>query len=72
MAADSADQMQAALTAVMFNYYADVYRSELAPIPDLISVPTFPPSDVVAEHTQGVYPVARVVVSEALIPPWVA
>jgi len=28
VAADAADQMQAALTAVMFNYYADVYRPQ--------------------------------------------
>jgi hypothetical protein len=72
MAADAADQMQAALTAVMFNYYADVYRSQLAPIPDLIPVPTFPGSDAVATHSEGVYPVAPVVVSEALIAPWTA
>lgn len=69
MAADSADQMQEALTAVMFNYYAAVYRS-LAPIPESIPLPTFPPSDAVAEHTEGVYPVAPVVVTQALIPPW--
>ena len=71
MAADAADQMQVALTAVMFNYYAGVYRS-LAPIPDSIPMPTFPPSDAVAEHTQGVYPVAPAIVSAALIPPWAA
>jgi hypothetical protein len=72
MAADAADQMQVALTAVMFNYYADMYRAQLVPIPDLIPVPTFPGSDAVATHSEGVYPVAPVVVSEALIGSWTA
>jgi hypothetical protein len=71
MAADAADQMQAALTAVMFNYYASVYRS-LAPIPEFIPMPTFPPSGAVAEYSQGVYPVPPVTVSAALIPRWTA
>jgi hypothetical protein len=72
MAADAVDQMQAALTAVMFNYYASVYRAQLAPVPEFLPVPTFPPSDAVAEHTGGTYPVAPVVVTQALIPHWTA
>jgi len=31
--------------------YADVYGPQLTPVPDFISMPTFPPSDAVA--TQG-------------------
>jgi hypothetical protein len=66
MAADAADQMQEALTAVMLNCYAAVYR-QLAPIPEFIPLPTFPPSDAVAEHTEGTYPVAPVVITQAPI-----
>jgi len=33
-------------------------------------MPTFPPSDAVAEHTEGTHPVAPVVLTVALIPPW--
>ena len=49
MAADAADEMQAALTAVMFNYYAGMYYAQLEPLPDFIPYPTFPLSDAVAE-----------------------
>jgi hypothetical protein len=37
-----------------------------------IPYPTFPGSDAVATHSEGVYPVAPVVVSEALIGSWSA
>ena len=59
--------MQAALTAVMFDFYASVYYFQQAPWPNLIPYPTFPGSDAMATHSKGVYPVAPVVVSEALI-----
>jgi hypothetical protein len=32
---------------------ANVYRSQLAPIPDFIPLPMLPPSDAVATHTEG-------------------
>ena len=70
MAASAADQMQAALTAVMFNYYVG-YRATL-PWPNPIPFPSFSASDAVAVHSQRVYPVAPTVVSEALIGSWLA
>ena len=72
MAAAAADQMQAALTAVMFDFYASVYYFQQAPWPHLIPYPTFRGSNAVATHSEGVYPVAPVVVSEALIGSWTA
>jgi hypothetical protein len=72
IAAFAADQMQAALTAVMFDFYVSAYYFQQAPWPNLIPYPTFPGSNVVATHSEGVYPVPPVVVSEALIPPWTA
>jgi hypothetical protein len=73
MAADAASQIQQALTAVMFNYYAGVYYYLVAPPwPTLIPYPAFPGSNAVATHSEGVYPVAPTVVSEALIGSWTA
>ena len=73
MAASTGDQMQAALTAVMFNYYAGVYYYLVTPPwPNLIPYPEFPASNAIAVHSGGPYPVAPVVVSQALIPPWTA
>jgi hypothetical protein len=72
MAASAADQMQAALTAVMFDFYVSVYYFQEQPWPNLIPYPAFPGSNAVAVHSEGVYPVAPVVVSEALIAPWAA
>jgi hypothetical protein len=70
-AADQSGQMQAALTALMFNWYAAVYRSQLAPWPTPIPLPQFPVSDAVAEHTQGPYPQPLVVYTPALIGSWI-
>jgi len=70
MAASAADQMQAALTAVMFNFY--VYYKATLPWPNSIQYPTFPGSDAVAAHSEGPYPVAPVVVTQALMPSWTA
>ena len=70
MAANAAGQMQQALTAVMFNYYVG-YQATL-PWPNPIPFPSFPASNAVAVHSEGVYPVAPVVVSEALIGSWSA
>ena len=70
MAASAADQMQAALTAVMFNYYVG-YQATL-PWSNLIPYPSFPASNAVAVHSEGVYPVAPIVVREALIGSWSA
>ncbi len=73
MAASAASQMQAALTAVMFNFYAGVYYYMVAPPwPNLIPYPEFPASSAVAVHSEGVYPVAPTVVTQALIGPWSA
>jgi hypothetical protein len=41
-----------------------------APIRKLGGYPTFPVSNAVATHSEGPYPVAPVVVSEALIGSW--
>ena len=56
----------------MFDFYASVYYFQQTPWPNLIPYPTFPGSNAVATHSEGVYPVPPVVVSEALIPPWTA
>jgi hypothetical protein len=73
MAASAASQTQAALTAVMFNFYAGVYYYQVTPPwPNFIPFPEFPVSNAVAVHSEGVYPVAPVVVTQALIPPWTA
>jgi hypothetical protein len=65
MAASAANQMQAALTAVMFNFYVG-YRATL-PWPNPI-----PASNAVAVHSKGVYPIEAVVVTQALIGSWTA
>ena len=72
MAADAVDQMQAALTAVMFNYYAGVYYYQATPWPNSILYPTFPASNAVATQAGGVYPVAPTMVTQALIGSWTA
>ena len=73
IAASNANQMQAALTAVMFNFYAGVYYYQITPPwPNLILYPTFPASNAVAVHSGGVFPVAPTVLTQALIPPWAA
>jgi len=70
LAASTAGQMQAALTAAMFNFYAG-YRAVL-PWPNPIPFPSFPASNAVAVQSGGVYPVAPTGVSEALIGSWTA
>jgi len=55
---------------VMFNYYADVYRAQLVPIPDSNLLPEYSPSDAVATHNEETYPVAPVVASEVLFALW--
>jgi hypothetical protein len=70
MAASAADQMQEALTSLMFNFYCG-YRATL-PWPNPIPFPSFPASNAVAVHSEGIYPVAPTVVSEALIGSWSA
>ena len=75
MAANAANQMQAALTAVMFNWYAAVYGTQFTPWLTPIAVPVFPsvpPVSVTAQHTTGPYPQAEVVVTQALIGSWSA
>jgi hypothetical protein len=50
------------------NYYAGVHYYQITPPwPNLIPFPEFPASNAVATHSQGPYPVAPTVVSEALI-----
>jgi hypothetical protein len=50
MSASSANLMQQALSAIMFNYYADVYAFQNPPWPNPIPFPTFPASNAVATH----------------------
>jgi len=71
-AANDASQMQAALTAVMFNWYVNVYGFEQTPWPSPIPFPQFPPSNAVATPSFGIYPVPPVSVPEALIGSWTA
>ena len=71
-AGNSADQMQAALTAVMYNWYAAVYGYQFTPWPAPIAFPAFPLSSEVAQHVQGPYPQANVSYAPALIGSWVA
>jgi hypothetical protein len=72
MAANAAGQMQQALTAVMFNWFADVYGYQFTPWPQPIPFPSFPVSSVAAIQTQGPYPQPPVTVSQALIGSWSA
>ncbi len=72
MAANAAGQMQAALTAIMFNWYAGVYGYQFTPWPTPIPFPVFPPSSVAAIQVQGPFPQPPVVVSQALIGSWSA
>jgi hypothetical protein len=68
--ANAAGQMQAALTAIMFNWYAGVYGYQFTPWPQLIPFPSFPPAQVSAMQTTGPYPNPPVVVGQALIGSW--
>lgn len=72
MAANAAGQMQQALTAIMFNWYAGVYGYQFTPWPQPIPFPVFPHSNVAAIQTQGPYPQPLVVVPQALISNWSA
>jgi hypothetical protein len=72
MAANTAGQMQQALTAILFNWYAAVYGYQFTPWPQSIPFPVFPPSNVAAIQTQGPYPQPPVVVPQALIGSWSA
>jgi hypothetical protein len=72
MAASSAGQMQQALTAVLFNWYAGVYGYQFTPWPTPIPVPSFPASGVTAQQVQGPFPQPPVSVSQALIGTWTA
>jgi hypothetical protein len=64
--------MQSALSAILFNQFAGLYGYTLKPWPAPIPYPTFPPSNAIAQYTQGPYPVAPVIYSPALIAPWLA
>ena len=70
MAASAANQMQAALTAILFNWYAGVYGYQLTPWPAQISFPQFPASNASAAPSFGPYPVSPVSVPQALIGSW--
>jgi hypothetical protein len=72
MAANAAGQMQQALSAIMFNWYVIVYGYTLAPVPQFIKIPVYPPVAIIASQTQGPYPQPPVSVPEALIGSWVA
>jgi hypothetical protein len=48
MAASAAGQMEAALTAIMFDWYAGVYGYQFTPWPSPIPFPSFPPVQVSA------------------------
>lgn len=54
-AASAAGKMQEALTALMFNWYAQVYRASLTPWPELIPMPAFPPVEFTTTRGQGTY-----------------
>ena len=72
MNANAAGQMQQALTAIMFNWYAGVYGFQLTPWPQPIPFPVFPSVQSSATHVSGPYPQPPVVVSQALIGSWTA
>jgi hypothetical protein len=72
MSASAAGQMQQALTAIMFNWYAGVYGYQFTPWPTMIPFPAFPESGVTAQQTQGPYPQPPVTVPQALIGSWTA
>jgi hypothetical protein len=64
--------MQEALTALMFNWYAQVYRASLTPWPELIPIPSFPPVSFVPDRASGPFPQPSVSVPGALIGSWTA
>jgi hypothetical protein len=49
----SAGQTQQALTAILFNSYANTHGFQLTPNPNSVSLPTFPGTNAVAETTGG-------------------
>jgi hypothetical protein len=69
-AANTAGQMQQALTVAMWNFYCGVYGRQFSPWPTPFSFPTFPSSDAVAEHVQGPFPQPEIVYQPALIGSW--
>lgn len=69
MAASVANQMQQALTIILFNWYATVFDKVF---PEPLALLMFPPSAAVAQHTSGPYPVPPAVVPQALIGSWQA
>src|SRR6267143_1279468 len=76
MAANATGQMQAALTAIMFNWYAGVYGYQFTPWTQPIPFPLFPPANVAAIQVRGPFPQygnpSPVSVPEALIGSWSA
>jgi hypothetical protein len=72
MAANAAGQMQQALTAVLFNWYASVYGFLQNPWPSAIPFPLFPFVGPKAIQVQGPFPVPNVSVPAALIGSWTA
>jgi hypothetical protein len=71
-AGETAGQMQAALTALMWNRFAESYGYLFTPWPTPITLPTFPASNAIAQRTQGPYPQPPVVYTPALIGSWTA
>jgi hypothetical protein len=71
-AANDAGKIRAALTSVLYNWYAGVYRNRLSLWPTPLPLPIFPASQAVAQRTGGPYPVAPVIYSPALIGSWQA
>lgn len=72
MAANAAGQMQSALTAIMFNWYAAVYGYRQTPWPTPIPFLQFSASNANATPSFGPYPVPPVSVPQALIGSWTA
>lgn len=70
-AAKAAGQMQQALTAILFNWYASVYGYQLSPWPTPSSFPQFSPVNAAPTATTGPNP-QPVVYSPALIDSWTA
>jgi hypothetical protein len=65
MNANATGQVQQALTAVMFNWYALVYGYQLTPQPQFISIPALGLVPSAATHTTGPYPQPGVSVPQA-------
>jgi hypothetical protein len=71
-AANATGQMQSALTAVMYNWYASVYGYQFTPWSVPIPFPVFPASDEIAQHVEGPFPQPNVSYQPALIGSWTA